>query len=106
MLGCHRHLRDAKHHRKLSACIGAPGPHDFAVRTNAARRAVIALGDVRPSHPLPNVRDDRDTPLFSGRDDENCKFDLGQSRSGIFLREGVDRFSRATIFLPVGQITL
>jgi hypothetical protein len=26
----------------------------------------IALGDVRPSHPIPNVRDDREPPLFSG----------------------------------------
>ena len=51
---------------RLSACVGAPGPHDFAVRTNAARRAIIALGDVRPSHPVPNVRDDREPPLFSG----------------------------------------
>jgi hypothetical protein len=30
---------------------------------------------------------------------------LGQTRSGIFLREGVDRFSHATKFLPVGQIS-
>ena len=26
-----------KHRRQLSACIGAPGPHDFAVRVDAAR---------------------------------------------------------------------
>src|SRR5712664_5004695 len=64
MLGCHRRLRVVS--RKLSACIGAPGPHDFAVRTNAARRAIIALGDVRPSHPAPNVRDDREPPLLWG----------------------------------------
>jgi hypothetical protein len=31
-LFCHRHRRDAKHHRQLSASVGAPGPHDFAVR--------------------------------------------------------------------------
>jgi hypothetical protein len=37
MLGCHRHQWNRFH--QLSACIGAPGPHDFAVRTNAARRA-------------------------------------------------------------------
>src|SRR5882724_1517290 len=64
MLGCHRRLRVVS--RKLSACIGAPGPHDFAVCTNAARRATIALGDVRPSHPAPTARDDREPPLFSG----------------------------------------
>ena len=31
-LFCHRRRRDAKHHRQLSASVGAPGPHDFAVR--------------------------------------------------------------------------
>jgi hypothetical protein len=29
-LFCHRHLRFVS--RKLSASVGAPGPHDFAVR--------------------------------------------------------------------------
>jgi hypothetical protein len=40
MLFCHRHPQGA--HCALlefSACIGAPGPRDFAVRTHAARRA-------------------------------------------------------------------
>jgi hypothetical protein len=55
---------------ELSACIGAPGPHDFAVRTNAARRAIFALGDVRPSHPIPNVRDDREPPLLGNETSE------------------------------------
>src|SRR5262249_28194499 len=31
-LCCHRRLRDAEHRRTLSASLGAPGPHDFAVR--------------------------------------------------------------------------
>ena len=62
--------------RKLSACIGAPEPHDFAVRTNAARRARIAPGDVRPSHPAPNVRDDREPPLLWVRDKREHRFDL------------------------------
>jgi len=31
-LSCHRHRRDAKHHRQLDASVGAPGPYDFAVR--------------------------------------------------------------------------
>jgi hypothetical protein len=90
----------------LSACIGAPRPHDFAVRTTATRRATTAPGDVRPSHPAPNVRDDREPPLLWVRDSENCKFDLGQSRSEIFSRRRLDRFSHALCFLPVGQITL
>ena len=36
-LCCHRRQRDAKHHRQLSTCIRAPGPHDFAVRLCVAR---------------------------------------------------------------------
>jgi hypothetical protein len=64
MLFCHRHPRDAESiFANLSACIGAPRPHDFAVRTNAACRAKKAPGDMRPSHPAANVRDDRETPL-------------------------------------------
>src|SRR5262249_36981835 len=31
-LSCHRHRRDAEHHRQLDASVGAPGPYDFAVR--------------------------------------------------------------------------
>src|SRR5215472_14607907 len=31
-LSCHRRRRDAKHHRQLSASVGAPGPYDFTVR--------------------------------------------------------------------------
>jgi hypothetical protein len=69
-------------------------------------RATTAPGDVRPSHPAPNVRDDREPPLFSGAGQANCKFDLGLARREMFLQEGLDRFSRAKVFLPVGQITL
>jgi hypothetical protein len=88
MLGCHRHQWNRFH--QLSACIGAPGPHDFAVRTNAARRAMIALGDVRPSHPIPNVRDDREPPLLWKRDKWKEATDLGV-RS---IAAGRDRLAR------------
>ncbi len=82
LLGDHAWLppspaRRRKRLHDLSACIGAPGPHDFAVRTNAARRATIALGDVRPSHPIPNVRDDREPPLYGERDKRKEATDLG-----------------------------
>jgi hypothetical protein len=43
----------------LGASVGAPEPHDFAVR-NMRRSSAAPL---RPSHSVPNVRDDRDTPL-------------------------------------------
>src|SRR6185312_10254980 len=44
---------------RLDLSVGRPGPHAFAVRIHIARPAT----STRPSHPAPNVRDDRDTPL-------------------------------------------
>jgi hypothetical protein len=34
-LCCPRHRRDAKHRRQLGTSVGAPEPHDFAVRISA-----------------------------------------------------------------------
>jgi hypothetical protein len=67
---------------KLDAGIEASGPHDFTVRNNIVRlhaRASLtgwtppcdsdcAPTLPRPPHPLPNVRDDRETPLFRAGD--------------------------------------
>src|SRR5712664_2076560 len=62
MLGCHRHLRVVS--RKLSACIGAPGPHDFAVRRNVARLVDTAASIAsRPAFVTTRP------PLLSRRDD-------------------------------------
>jgi hypothetical protein len=36
-LYCHRHPRDAKHHRELDTSVEVSGPHDFAVRFSAVR---------------------------------------------------------------------
>jgi hypothetical protein len=57
----------------------------------------------RPSHPASNVRDDREAPLMWERDSENCKFDLGLSRSDLFSRERLDNFSKRSSDLPVVQ---
>jgi hypothetical protein len=55
---------------KLDISVGISGPHDFAVRVNVARQATL----LRPPHPPPNVRDDRETPLFSGAGRrDNCR---------------------------------
>jgi hypothetical protein len=45
--------------RKLDPSVGRSGPRVFAVRINAARPAA----PTRPSHPAPNVRDDREPSL-------------------------------------------
>jgi hypothetical protein len=61
-LFCHRHSQRCLH--ELSASVGAPGPHDFAVR-EAARTSAHSP---RPPHPALYVRDDRETPLVRRRD--------------------------------------
>jgi hypothetical protein len=48
-----------KHHRQLDISVGISGPHDFAVRADIIRQSM----HTRPSHPAPNVCEDRDTPL-------------------------------------------
>jgi hypothetical protein len=89
-LFCHRRLRikfclssvGPTQLRRLDTSVGVSGPHDFAVRCNISRpRAVdrsrahhppcdpIARKTLpRPPHPVPNVRDDRETSLLVGRD--------------------------------------
>jgi hypothetical protein len=73
------------HRRQRGASLGAPGPHDFAVRVGVVRLATPS----RPPHPLPNVRDDRDTPLLrAGTRPVITNF--GKKEREIFLREGLD----------------
>ena len=55
----------------------------------------------RPPHPVPYVRDDRETPLCVGRDGKGYRVDLGRQRSEIFFTEGLDRI---LVICPVGQI--
>ncbi|MDI4239036.1 hypothetical protein OZ411_40310, partial [Bradyrhizobium sp. Arg237L] len=46
-LSCHRHFpRELVSREKLSASVGAPGPHDFAVRDTRARQSHAS----RPPH--------------------------------------------------------
>jgi hypothetical protein len=83
-LSCHRRLRDAvasqgdveKHRRKLDTSVAVSGPHDFAVRHIVSRLAQTRLTPWRPSHPGPNVRDDREAPLLAGRDAGESGADL------------------------------
>jgi hypothetical protein len=44
--------------QKLDASIGAPEPHDFAVRVSAVRQERLCVHRIPP-----RVRDDRETPL-------------------------------------------
>jgi hypothetical protein len=88
-LSCHHRSQETCKQlasRELDASVGASGPHDFAVR--AQRHS--SFDSRRPSHPAPNVRDDRDTPLLWVRDSDRCKSDLGEKNTRIFLRKGLD----------------
>src|SRR6185437_16404447 len=67
------------------------GPHDFAVRIGSARLAPPK----RPSHPAPNVRDDRETPLRRGGMGRACKDDLPDNESEKFFATGLDSRSKS-----------
>ena len=57
--------------QELDASVGAPGPHDFAVRLGLARLAIPR----RPSHPAPDCRDDREAPsMDAGRAQTTINF--------------------------------
>jgi hypothetical protein len=79
MLGCHRHPQGARCALwEFSACIGAPEPHDFAVRISPVRPTCPP----RPPHPRPTVRDDRPKrPSSSRRDAREHGFDLPDGAS-------------------------
>jgi hypothetical protein len=87
------------HHlaRELSACMGAPGPHDFAVRV-----APLVRRRLRVHRGPPHVRDDRDTSLCIEAGCADDTPDLGFWKTEIFLRARVDRIPRLR---PVGQIS-
>ena len=56
-----------------------------ALQSVSAQRALP-----RPPHSLPNVRDDRDTPLLAGWERAGCRADLGRARRSIFSRRRLD----------------
>src|SRR5882724_8725460 len=78
-----RETRERLH--DLSACIGAPGPHDFAVRARASRLPPHP----RPPHPASTFVTTR-TPLFDEAGWRHEATDLGATGSEIFFRAGLD----------------
>jgi hypothetical protein len=75
------------------------GPHDFAVRLDALR----LRASLRPSHPAPNVRDDREAPLLEERGTaETSGVDLPDIASPKFSAAALDKFAlRQTGFLVI-----
>jgi len=72
---------------RLDPSVGGSGPHDFAVRTGCPR----LVQPPRPSHPAPNVRDDREPPLWRERDGRKETNDLPDGATPLFSREGLNR---------------
>ena len=77
-------------YRKTGAAGTASGRQDHTTSPSADKRLRL-WRRLRPSHPLPYVRDDRETPLCVGRDGGRYAGDLGQKGTGIFLQGGLDR---------------
>src|SRR5712664_2306744 len=61
-------------------------------------RAMTALGDVRPSHPLPNVRDDRDTPLLWAGTAQTVSLIWGKREAEYFCAKGWTGFRMRRFF--------
>jgi len=73
--------------QELDASTAASGPHDFAVRFTPPSSVMASASTAT----CPNVRDDGQRPS-SGTGWRQFSFDLPDGLSGIFLREGLDRF--------------
>src|SRR4029077_21102164 len=96
--------------QELSASVGAPGPHGFAVRKLRRRHRVVealtrpeglALRSLPRANAArvhripPRVRDDRDTPLDLGRNKTGTyRCGRGESRSKIYTRRTCSMFRR------------
>jgi len=89
MLGCHRHQWSRFH--QLSACIGAPGPHDFAVRGLDDR---LTQGRVHRI-PLPTFVTIAKRPSSRPRDARKGACDLPDGTSAIACDMLARRANRA-----------
>jgi hypothetical protein len=85
--GCQDHT--ALPYAPTPVVLRAPVAHETPESPPCDRITRPALS--RPPHPCPNVRDDRDTPLFSGQVGGSFSDDLPDGLSGIFFAEGLDR---------------
>jgi len=97
-------VRRRKRLHDLSACVGAPEPHDFAVRCSIIRpRKKLRLTLPRPSHPAPNVRDDRDTPLLWAGTRETVSLIWVKREAEYFCAKGWTAFRMRRFFCPSGK---
>jgi len=62
--------------------------HQDATTSPSAMMPLVWRRHLRPSHPAPNVRDDREAPLLWARDARRGTTDLPVGASAIFSSEG------------------
>ena len=80
---CPRVMR--RHHHELSASVGAPGPHGFAVRkTSFVRIRERMLRNLAAIAARLRVRDDRETPLCMRRDARQMQLIWGKEEARYF----------------------
>ena len=91
-------------HRRLAfvtqGLIPASGDRDRTISPYAIRAS--SLRAPRPSHPAPNVRDDREPPLWREQDGQEDKGDLGFWKSELFFAAGLEQ---AQLIEPACEIS-
>ncbi len=101
-LCCHRRRRDAKHHRQLSASLGAPEPHDFAVRDIVTRLVRYRVHRI----PHPTFVTIAKRPSYRRRDARKDGFDLPDGARGKFASPWHDgQFANGT-YAPFSRSSL
>jgi hypothetical protein len=78
-----------------------------ADRSRGSSRPAIAIARLtlsRPPHPVPNVRDDRDTPLSVGQDGSDMQLIWVRREAKYFCKRSLTRFLKIRNDLPVGLI--
>ncbi len=91
-LFCRRYrYRSASIVNRCDISVEMSGPHDFAVRI----RRIRPRRRLRPSHPAPNVRDDRETSLLVGAGFA-CSIAVStKTHSEIFFQKELDMIREA-----------
>jgi hypothetical protein len=76
--------------------------HTFSPSASASfvSTLIARMMPPRPSHPAPNVRDDREAPLLWEQDGKGYSSDLGLLKIRIFLQKGLDR---GEVICPSGR---
>src|SRR6266404_9656477 len=82
--------------KRRSSCTLANRSRDSSRPAIAIARPTLS----RPPHPVPNVRDDRETPLC-GSGPIGYASDLGQAGTEIFSQTGLDRASHIEAFQQI-----